>query len=253
MEALMLVTDVTRMQQNRVCVAGYLEGDLPIRPVVPYAGLDESWLDGEDGTVIIRPWNAVKLKLFHTKPEPPHTEDVVIDEAYRRLCGTLPVKRRSAFLQRILDPSVEDIFGATIHTEPGHFVLAGEGSRSLGTVRAANIREVTYAPRNHGWDYRLAFNDASGAPYRLAVTDLSFRSFLDYLHVQEGMSTREVADFIFKCLRNSEVFLRIGLARAWVEYPEHCHLQITGVYSFPDYLDGRCFADFAMDADSSSL
>ena len=27
--------------------------------------------------------------------------------------------------------------------------------------------------------------------------------------------------------------------------PDRCHLQITGVYSFPDYLDGKCFADFS--------
>jgi hypothetical protein len=44
------------------------------------------------------------------------------------------------------------------------------------------------------------------------------------------------------------VYLRIGLARHW--HPDHeqpknrCYLQITGVYTFPDYLGGRCFADF---------
>ena len=43
-------------------------------------------------------------------------------------------------------------------------------------------------------------------------------------------------------LREAEVYLRLGLARA---YPKNqCYLQVTGVYSFPDYLDGRNFADF---------
>jgi len=35
------------------------------------------------------------------------------------------------------------------------------------------------------------------------------------------------------------------LARGWERYPDRCYVQITGVYSFPDYLSGRCFADFA--------
>ncbi|MGI6627904.1 MAG: hypothetical protein ACOX4K_06115 [Bacillota bacterium] len=47
-------------------------------------------------------------------------------------------------------------------------------------------------------------------------------------------------------LRSADhVFFRIGLARGWSRYPDRCYLQITGVYTFPDYLDGKCFADFA--------
>lgn len=43
---------------------------------------------------------------------------------------------------------------------------------------------------------------------------------------------------------SSQVYLRIGLARGWKKYPDRCFLQITGVYTFPDYLDGKIFADF---------
>jgi hypothetical protein len=42
------------------------------------------------------------------------------------------------------------------------------------------------------------------------------------------------------------MFLRIGLARHWEKHPERCHLQITGIYTFPDYLNGRTFTDFAI-------
>ena len=243
MKSLVLITDVTRMQQDRVCVAGYLEGDLCIRPVVPYLGIPETWLYEHD-QVLIRPWNDVELELFYTKPEPPHTEDVVIDPRHRHLAGTLSLARRHAFLTRVLDPCVEEIFGAKIHADPGHFVLAGEGSRSLGTIRMASIREVAYTPKDGGWHYRIAFNDQSGTPYRLTATDLAFRSYLDYLRVDQGMSARQIAMYMLECLRGREVFLRIGLARGWVKHPEHCYMQITGVYSFPDYLDGGCFADF---------
>jgi len=47
-------------------------------------------------------------------------------------------------------------------------------------------------------------------------------------------------------LRNADrLYLRIGLTRGWGEYRDRRFLQITGVHSVPDYLDGRCFADFA--------
>jgi hypothetical protein len=30
----------------------------------------------------------------------------------------------------------------------------------------------------------------------------------------------------------------------WQKFPERCYLQITGIYTFPDYLKGRTFIDF---------
>jgi ATP-dependent DNA helicase RecQ len=41
------------------------------------------------------------------------------------------------------------------------------------------------------------------------------------------------------------VVLRIGLTRHWDAYPDRCFLQITGIHTFPDYLEGQTFADFA--------
>jgi hypothetical protein len=41
-------------------------------------------------------------------------------------------------------------------------------------------------------------------------------------------------------------FLRIGLARLWERYPDRCYLQVTGIYTFPDYLRGRTFTDFVV-------
>jgi hypothetical protein len=37
---------------------------------------------------------------------------------------------------------------------------------------------------------------------------------------------------------------KIGLARGWDEHPARCYLQITGVYTFPDFLKSKTFADF---------
>lgn len=51
-----------------------------------------------------------------------------------------------------------------------------------------------------------------------------------------------------KVLGASDVYLRIGLARGWDKLPDRCYLQITGIYTFPDYLGGREFVDFAPSA-----
>jgi hypothetical protein len=60
------------------------------------------------------------------------------------------------------------------------------------------------------------------------------------------MPPARVAEVVTQVLsQRSAVFLRIGLSRGWDRHPDRCYLQVTGVYSFPDYLQGRCFADLA--------
>lgn len=138
------------------------------------------------------------------------------------------------------------IFGAPIRHEAGAYILAGEGTRSLGTIRVAQMDEVQFNPLENGRrNYRLVFVDGENQRYRLPVTDLAFRTHLDYLHDQYGMPYAAIAQSLTRTLQQIPVILRIGLARGWERFPDRCYLQITGVYSSPDYLSGRCFADFA--------
>lgn len=68
--------------------------------------------------------------------------------------------------------------------------------------------------------------------------------------IKHGLSVRFRPDFwhrtpthiardLTHLLQAREVFLHIGLARGWKEHPDRCYLQITGIYTFPDYLEGR--------------
>lgn len=75
---------------------------------------------------------------------------------------------------------------------------------------------------------------------------LAFRYLLDYWRVREEMSPTKASQHLTAVLQKAQVFLRIGLSRGWEKFPDRCYLQITGVYSFPDYLGGRCFADLAL-------
>ena len=241
------ITDLTRMQGDHICVAGYLRDGTCIRPLFPRKKpLTESWVWLKD-QVVIRPFAEVELDLQEHTPHPPHTEDYVVSPTHYRLFRHLDTGRRLALLRKIEDPSVDSIFGAKIHSDNGWYLTAGQGTRSLGTVRPDEIEKVGYAPRdNNRWDYRIAFKDAAGAQYRLAVTDLAFRCYLDHARLREMYQPEEIARHISDTLRSSEIYLRIGLARGWDKHPDRCHLQITGVYSFPDYLGGKCFADFGM-------
>jgi hypothetical protein len=80
------------------------------------------------------------------------------------------------------------------------------------------------------------------------VTDLSLRYYVDALRETQHLDCNEIGHRLIQAFQQSRVFLRIGLARNWHpdrDQPQNrCYLQITGVYTFPDYLGGRCFADF---------
>jgi hypothetical protein len=246
-KATLTITDLTRMQGDRVCVAGYLPDGSCVRPIFAKGGLTEAWLHAR-GHVAIRPFAMIEFDI-HGKPPmplPPHTEDRIIDTTHRARRGTLTPEERAEWCAKTEDRDVAAIFGAHIHDDDGRFVLAGDGARSLGTVRVKRLEEVQFSPGTNGrWRYRLGFTDQSGQYYDLPVTDLAFRSYLDYLRDWRAVPPMSVAHRLTTILQKNPVFLRIGLARGWERHPDRCYVQITGVYSFPDYLSGRCFADFA--------
>ncbi len=237
------ITDLTRMQGDHICVAGYLRDGTCIRPRFQWKPLTESWVWLRD-RVVIRPFAEVELELLEHKPHPPHSEDWWVNPTYYRLLRFLKPEKQIALLEKIEDISVDSIFGAPIRQENGWFIDAGQGKRSLGTVKV-NVGKVGFAALPDGrWDYRIAFTDSTDTQYRLAVTDLAFRCYLDHTRTQEGIPPDKTAKRLTELFQAATVYLRIGLARGWEKYPDRCHLQITGVYSFPDYLDGKCFADF---------
>lgn len=141
---------------------------------------------------------------------------------------------------------VKDIFGADIGKELGWYIPEGQGQRSLGTSKPREIIEVTFAhdrQTGHPRSY-MTFTDSAGDRYKLSVNDLSLIRYLEHTW-RNGISRDDAAAHLTATLQKSDIYLRIGLARGdWVKAPGKCFLQITSVYSFPDYLNGRCFADF---------
>ncbi|MDP2766358.1 MAG: hypothetical protein Q8O41_02755, partial [Candidatus Methanoperedens sp.] len=112
----LVITDLSRMKEGRVCIFGFDEDRRHIRPVIPYTGINESYIFNEEGQRIIKPFAEVEFDFIHTMPEPPHTEDCAINTNYKpRFIRTLSENESKKFLEEILDESVKAIFGAEIH------------------------------------------------------------------------------------------------------------------------------------------
>lgn len=246
MQQTLIITDLTRMQGDRVCVAGHREDGACVRPVFARGVLTEGWLR-QGGRVAIRPFAVIAFSARGVAPasHPPHTEDCIVAARYC-VCGAVKTpEEQFDWLRAADDGGVARIFGAAIRHDSGPYIVAGEGVRSLGTVCVRRLDAVQHAPNPNGrWTYRLAFADATGESYDLPVTDLAFRNYLDYLRERRQVPPGDIARRLTAIFRQNPTYLRIGLARGWERYPARCFLQITGVYSFPDYLSGRCFADF---------
>jgi hypothetical protein len=239
-----VITEVTRMQEGRVCVAGYDQHGQCVRPVLPPPGIHESALYSGSRPII---FSSAKVEFEFTQPtpQPPHTEDIRYDPTSVRFIERQAEERWHKMLDRTLSKSVADIFEQPILTDPGHYVRDGQGPRSLGTIKPVRISQVIYQlSQENKWQYRLRFEDGAGAVYRLTITDLAWRYYCDHQRAQ-GVPPAQVAISLLRILQANEVYLRAGLARGWDKFPNRCYIQLTGIHTFPDYLSGKTFADFA--------
>src|SRR5687767_3600784 len=109
-----LITDLTRMNGDHVCVAGVTSDGRSIRPCVQHGNLTESWL-WDNGRLIVRPFALVELELVSHKPGPPHTEDWIIDAGHKVFLGLNGEAERQVALIQMRDASVETSFGAQLH------------------------------------------------------------------------------------------------------------------------------------------
>lgn len=251
-----VVTDLTRMRGTDVCVAGVtLEPPVRcIRPLLsqgpgsPTRHPDERWLRSSIGRPV-RLFSLLSLDVFDHRPSPPHVEDTAVSGRSPTVESVLDSSARRTLLASIEQWAVDDLFGAPIQWSPrtdgrrsGGWVQPGTGLASLGTLRAGIERFEISAKTDGSTDYRVWFRDQAGTSNRLSITDLSFRYWVDSLVRKFGGSfqeTNRTLGTVFQ--RDREVWLRIGLTRPYRvpdRETECCYLQVTGIHTIPDYLDG---------------
>lgn len=230
------------MYRGMVCIAGYDQTHRCIRPTLPPPGISEKTLI-QAGQPVIFPFALVEFDLLQPDPNPPHTED------YRYTPGSphfiQKVENRKSVLHWSLFDSVSAVFEQPIHDDFGFYVMDCQGTRSLGTLHPRKIIKVTYEQEINGpWDYRLMFYDNEDKFYRLKITDLTWQYYCDSLRA-ENREPGQIAGELSSKLKATDVYLRVGLARGWKKFPDRCYLQINGIYTFPDYLEGKTFVDVA--------
>ena len=234
MKKRLVITDLTRMKGDRVCIFGIDENGNAMRPDIPPTGIRENYLLDKSGQHIIKPFAVIEFDFICPMSKPPHTEDWEISAHHKpRLIRNLSEEECKTFLEKILDGSIRSIFGADIYNN--QYINEGEGNRSLGTVKAKEILSVRYSfKENERYDYRIRLLDAAGEIYDLPVTDLAFREYCNGQRLQ-GCATAVISAKLQRILSRSYVFIRVGLARPFARMYNRCYLQASSIYAFPDY------------------
>ncbi|MCY4525056.1 MAG: hypothetical protein OXB89_00470 [Anaerolineaceae bacterium] len=248
MEREILITDLTAMGGDRVCIAGIDLKWNTIRPVFAWTSPTRSHLFQGSHT-LIRPRAVVAMKLeAHANPVTPHVEDHIWTRPYSaRYVKLLDEANWQKTLHGLVERCPRPLFGAALHSlgrDRNRIVRPGDATHSLTTVRCARSLVFRLSEKDGGgFRYALSFYDDQSEVYQnIPVTDLGLRAWAT-VKLGQGESLQPISDWLGRQLNAAQhVYLRLGLTR---EYEGKFWLQVNGVYSFPDWLEGRCFADFA--------
>jgi hypothetical protein len=243
----LLITDVTKMRDDGVCVASLDEQGRSVRPI-PAAGMNHrrAHLHLPDGQVVKT--GALVEADFTPSPlqVPPHLEDLV----YRPPLRLLGLADRAEFTRRLkasCAPNLRGLYGAEVHDAPKAYLRDGTGARSLGTVRPSLLmgfdleeRKGTLRPR-----LRFATREENGF-WDLPIVDLALWGWINQVAATRSLASAQAAiDALLR--RGGETYLRIGLARGFSNPDwdgKRCYLQVIGIHTAYDYLEGRSWTDF---------
>ena len=242
MRELLAITDVTHMWEDVVCIAGVTQDFRCIRPVTD--GGVRIWSLYKRKKPIIYPGSKVWMDFSEAEMDPPHIEDKTFDP--------LAVEHKDAFsqhhwetlLRKISYGSVQDVFDGNLRERR---VQPGTDTRSLGTIKNVDVQNITAERRYDRTTLRMDFEDETGDLHqRFPVNDLAFRGLFGELADQHTWEQRAAEVLLGRIREADRVYLRVGLARPTEigDYEKACWVQVTGVYTFPDYLNGRTWADF---------
>ncbi len=254
MNAELIITDITRMAHNFICIAGITRDGKTIRPLYENKRINESWCCPDSQA--IKPFTRISIDLDRQRQPmlAPHTEDWFIGQGNAQIINDCTEDEKKDLLVKSCSKDVINIFNAPIlHVEgEGVFIQAGGGCRSIGTIKAKRVFDFRHRQYDGRWDYRLKCMDGANQEYRLKIVDLTFQTFVNYLRMVKNLSGSEIEGRVNgKIFHQREIFLRIGLSRGWDLHPDRCYLQITGIYPFPDYLDGKCFCDLQREIENT--
>lgn len=216
----LLLTDVTEMSGDSVCIAGIdLADDRCVRfadPTPTRAQL-RRWGGLAPGEVLNIEYE------FLRRPTPPHLEDARWKPESLRKLHAVPQDLRDA-ARRLAFESVESAFGDTWFRSGNRSAAwrPESGERSLAFVRARYVRAVTGA----GGGLRLAFRDDGDAYYgSVPFQDLRVKSHRGRCAECDG----NVLKLAQAELDANSCVVRVGLTRPFAQehYETACWLQVN--------------------------
>ena len=243
MRRTLVITDLTYMWADTVCIAGVSEDGECVRPIIE-DGVRQHHLF-RDSLLLVYPRARVEFDLSPTEIRSPHIEDYTFSPesiTYRGVCTDYEWE---TLLRRTASPGIEAMFDGLL--EDGRRVPPDSFTKSLGTIADVAAHEVLVDESQGRRQFRMNFTDSTGTTYeRYPINDLAFRAVMEK-RIELGGDIRDAELAATQAINSANrLYLRIGLARPDVlgDYPEACWTQVTGVYTFPDYLKGKTFADF---------
>ena len=240
----LVITDLTYMWDDEVCIAGVDREGNCVRPLTP-EGVRRSHLF-RDGQLMLYPGALVEFDLSPVDVVmPPHIEDQYFEPFATANIVDCSEAQWERILKRGCFASIEEMFDG--YLEGDRRVPPDADTRSLGTLCSPKATGVWVDESYGRRQFRLDFVDGSGRAHKgYPVNDLAFRTFLQS-RIDALGDKDEASNAVLGALQSAErMYLRVGLARPrpMGAYPTACWTQITGIYTFPDYLGGRTFADF---------
>jgi hypothetical protein len=236
------------MKSSRhVCIAGINESGQCMRPVAEdrELGVPKDLLYSES-RVIVHPMAKVEFDFHPVRAEPPHIEDRGFDPNHIVSKGFCSSTEWESTLKNSSFETVDAIFDGLL--EEHKWVKPGANTRSIATLSRVTALNVQLPEWEGKLKYRLSFKDNSGSTFDCPVSDWTFQE-LCYKRIKRDSHIRQTVARELSTLLNKadRVYLRLGLARPFKVSPTtelRCYLQVTGIYTFPDYLQGKTFADF---------
>lgn len=232
----LIITDVSRMHEDRICIFG-VDGETNyIRPIIPYKNVREHNLYDTEGKLVIKPFAMIELELIEPSPNPPHIEDYIMNQYSKpALITNLSPNESKFFLDSILDENVKEIFRTRILNNK--FIPQGCGNRSIGTIKVEKFKKIKFSGTNKKFKLRAVFLDQSRDQYDLPITDYAFYKYY-HDNLQKDINSYEINQHITSLFNKSDLYFRVGLSRVGNGFKNH-YLLITGIYSFPYYKKQR--------------
>jgi hypothetical protein len=218
-----IITDVTRMQSQNVCVAA-VHQDRAIRLHNPRP--DDRWVRSIGG---LMPGDVVSLDCRPIpKPTPPHTEDGTWNRSTFVRRHRLTETELADLLSANAFTSVQDAFGAPwIRGSGGNAAFQpGKGARSLASILTRSVRAYP-----HFEGIRVDFIDAQDAWTRVPLEDLIVRQHQNQCPTCASHLSRLLANEF----QGSNAVLRVGLAREFQAggHPSACWMQVNHIFLMP--------------------